>query len=111
MDPTPSMVSSVCLSKFFILNLRFSLIANLCASSLIFCNVKRASEFLFNKIESFLKDYDFIIRCHKSYIVNTKYVNKVTGNARGYLLKCNILDFYIPVSRKFSKKSLLTLVK
>ena len=63
------------------------------------------------KIESFLKDYDFIIRCHKSYIVNTKYVNKVTGNARGYLLKCNILDFYIPVSRKFSKKSLLTLVK
>jgi len=63
------------------------------------------------KIESFLKDYDFIIRCHKSYIVNKKYVNKVTGNARGYLLKCNILDFYIPVSRKFSKKSLLTLVK
>lgn len=63
------------------------------------------------KIESFLKDYDFIIRSHKSYIVNTKYVNKVTGNARGYLLKCNILDFYIPVSRKFSKKSLLTLVK
>lgn len=63
------------------------------------------------KIESFLKDYDFIIRCYKSYIVNTKYVNKVAGNARGYLLKCNILDFYIPVSRKFSKKSLLTLVK
>lgn len=63
------------------------------------------------KIESFLKDYDFIIRCHKSYIINTKYVNRITGNARGYLLKCNILDFYIPVSRKFSKKSLLTLVK
>lgn len=63
------------------------------------------------KIESFLKDYDFIIRCHKSYIINTKYVNGITGNARGYLLKCNILDFYIPVSRKFSKKSLLTLVK
>ncbi len=63
------------------------------------------------KIESFLKDYDFIIRCHKSYIINTKYVNGITGNARSYLLKCNILDFYIPVSRKFSKKSLLTLVK
>ncbi|MFY9242323.1 MAG: LytTR family DNA-binding domain-containing protein [Polaribacter sp.] len=58
-----------------------------------------------------LKDYPHIIRCHKSYIINTKYVTSLTGNARGYLLKSEYIDFSIPVSRSFSKQSLLAIIK
>lgn len=58
-----------------------------------------------------LKDYPHIIRCHKSYIINTKYVTSLTGNARGYLLKSEYIDFSIPVSRSFSKQSLLAIIE
>lgn len=58
-----------------------------------------------------LKKFKNIIRCHKSYIVNTNYVNKVSGNARGYLLHSDYIPFLIPVSRKFSKSSILSLLE
>lgn len=61
-----------------------------------------------SKIEKDLEDYSKIIRCHKSYIVNTAFITDITGNARGYLLKSDILSFDIPVSRSFSKQSLLS---
>lgn len=64
-----------------------------------------------SKIEELLSLNDQIIRCHKSYIINTKYVKGVKGNARGYLLQIDKLDFDIPVSRKFSKASLLSILK
>lgn len=63
-----------------------------------------------NKIEAQLSDYKSIVRCHKSYIVNTKQVEKIQGNARSYLLKIPKLDFLIPVSRNFPKELLFTLV-
>ncbi|MHB0755671.1 LytTR family transcriptional regulator DNA-binding domain-containing protein [Polaribacter sp. M15] len=60
------------------------------------------------KIEKELENYSKIIRCHKSYIINTNYVDDISGNARGYLLKSDIISFPIPVSRSFSKQSLMT---
>ncbi len=62
------------------------------------------------KIISELENYPNIIRCHKSYIVNTNFINDISGNARGYLLKSEIIDISIPVSRSFSKQSLLRLL-
>jgi hypothetical protein len=53
-----------------------------------------------------LTDYPNIIRCHKSYIVNSNFINNINGNARGYLLKSDYISQEIPVSRKFSKESL-----
>ncbi|PWG05891.1 LytR/AlgR family response regulator transcription factor [Polaribacter aquimarinus] len=58
------------------------------------------------KIEDTLNDYPNIIRCHKSYIINTSFVSDIKGNARGYLLKSQFVSFYIPVSRSFSRQSL-----
>ena len=58
------------------------------------------------KITEKLKDHPNIIRCHKSYIVNSNFINDISGNARGYLLKSNYISEEIPVSRKFSKESL-----
>lgn len=59
-----------------------------------------------SKIEIQLENYSSVIRCHKSYIVNTNYIKDIFGNARGYLLKFDLIPFYIPVSRSFSKQSL-----
>lgn len=57
-------------------------------------------------LEKEFEKFNFIIRCHKSYIVNTSFVKNITGNARGYYLHFDGLDKEIPVSRKFSKKDL-----
>lgn len=62
------------------------------------------------KISEDLKEYTTIIRCHKSYIVNINYINDILGNARGYLLKSDIITFEIPVSRSFSKQSLKSML-
>jgi hypothetical protein len=64
-----------------------------------------------NELEKQLQSFDFIVRCHKSYIINTQQVLKIEGNARGYFLKLHKLDFFIPVSRSFPKEFLFTLVK
>ncbi|WP_439130833.1 LytR/AlgR family response regulator transcription factor [Polaribacter sp.] len=61
-----------------------------------------------SKIDKELEPYSKIIRCHKSYIINTIFVNDISGNARGYLLKSDIISFDIPVSRSFSKQSLMS---
>lgn len=63
-----------------------------------------------SKIEIQLENYPGIIRCHKSYIVNTSYIEDIFGNARGYLLKSYLIPFNIPVSRSFSKQSLQSLL-
>lgn len=48
--------------------------------------------------------FPFIIRCHRSYIVNLKLINHIKGNAQGYRIdfKNNLSDT-IPVSRNYSK--------
>jgi len=53
-----------------------------------------------------LKEYPNFVRCHKSYIVNSKHIDKISGNARGYILHSNKTSISIPVSRKFQKKEL-----
>jgi len=63
-----------------------------------------------SKIEKQLADYSCIVRCHRSYIVNTNKVKKIQGNARGYLLKIDNSTTLIPVSRRFPKELLFTLV-
>jgi DNA-binding LytR/AlgR family response regulator len=50
--------------------------------------------------EAIFIDFQNIIRCHKSYIVNLNYVVNVTGNAQGYKLHLENNDLLIPVSRK-----------
>ena len=64
------------------------------------------------KLEEQLSDYKSIIRCHKSYLVNTSKVKEIKGNARSYLLRipCDKKEILIPVSRSFPKELLFTLV-
>ena len=54
--------------------------------------------------EDLIRNRSNFIRCHKSYIVNLSNLKKVSGNAQGYKLEFNHLDFSVPVSRKLSKQ-------
>lgn len=64
---------------------------------------------LFN-IQKCLNNYSNFVRCHKSYIINTKFINSVSGNARGYYLKSDSINKKIPVSRNFKKDELTNLI-
>lgn len=57
-----------------------------------------------------LNEYSNIIRCHKSYIINNKFIKSISGNARGYYLKSNYIQTKIPVSRNFKKEELKNLI-
>lgn len=43
-----------------------------------------------------------LFRCHKSFLVNTRQVKYISGNAQGYKLHLNYTDQLIPVSRQFN---------
>ena len=48
--------------------------------------------------------FPFIVRCHRSYIVNLKMINHIKGNAQGYRIDFKVeLKDTIPVSRNYSK--------
>ncbi|MBN2213161.1 MAG: response regulator transcription factor [Bacteroidales bacterium] len=52
-------------------------------------------------IEAQLKKYSDIIRCHRTYIVNKKYVRDFTRGYTGYRLKLSGYNEEIPVSRQY----------
>jgi len=58
-------------------------------------------------IENQLESIPDILRCHRSYIVNKKRVAKITGNARSYNVHFENCTETVPISRSFSKESLL----
>ncbi|MDR2918121.1 MAG: LytTR family transcriptional regulator [Tannerella sp.] len=51
------------------------------------------------RIEDSLKDYPFIIRCHRAFMVNTHYVTEIKGNSRGYRFALRYINQEIPISR------------
>ncbi len=56
-------------------------------------------------IEVYLKDYHFIQKCHRSYLVNLQLILQFKGNAQGLTLNFKGLnDLEIPVSRSYVKQ-------
>ncbi|MFO7370655.1 MAG: LytTR family DNA-binding domain-containing protein [Bacteroidales bacterium] len=49
--------------------------------------------------EKILKDYKFVLKCHRSYLININYIEKVEGNSQGYKLYFENVSFPIPVSK------------
>jgi len=54
--------------------------------------------------EELLKEQKFIIKCHRSYIVNINYIDRFEGNSQGYKLFFDNINFSIPVSKNFVEK-------
>lgn len=54
--------------------------------------------------ESVIFEYKFILKCHRSYIVNINYIDKVEGNSQGYKLFFENMGYTVPVSKNFVGK-------
>lgn len=55
------------------------------------------------QMEEQLQTHPQLIRCHRAFIVNTKQLSKVSGNAQGYKLSLNHTSQEVPVSRTYLK--------
>lgn len=49
-------------------------------------------------------DNDFIVRCHRSFIVNINFITHVGGNTNGYKLSIRDTEITVPVSRSKGKE-------
>jgi hypothetical protein len=54
--------------------------------------------------EEILKEHKFIVKCHRSYMVNINYIDRFEGNLQGYKLYFENVNFPIPVSKNFASK-------
>ncbi len=55
------------------------------------------------KADATVKQIDFILRCHRTFIVNTNHIREIEGNSQGYKLYFENLDFPALVSQKYIK--------
>jgi hypothetical protein len=51
--------------------------------------------------EELLKEHKFIFKCHRSYIINVNYIEKIEGNTQGYKLYFENISFSVPVSKNY----------
>ncbi len=51
------------------------------------------------KAQILLEDYSYIFKCHRSFIVNINFIDRVDGNSQGYRLFFENIEFEIPVSK------------
>ncbi len=56
------------------------------------------------KAEDLLIDYKFIFKCHRSYLANSKHIDKIEGSSQGYRLYFENVDFHVPVSKNYVHK-------
>ena len=54
-----------------------------------------------NNAEEAARDYPFIFRCHRAFIVNIAKIKRLEGNSQGYLLYVGEEEHAISVSRKY----------
>lgn len=56
-----------------------------------------------NKAEVLFEKYEFIFKCHRSHLINTKNIEKIEGNYQGYRVFFKNMEDPIPVSRIYAK--------
>ncbi len=54
-----------------------------------------------------VQDFEAIVRCHRSYIINKNQIENISGNARSLNLQLAHYEPLIPVSRSFPREKLL----
>jgi hypothetical protein len=73
-------------------------------SEVVFLTDKKAQKTLLRGSLSHMEEQltHPIVRCHRSYIVNLRQVERISGNAQGYKLHLHDWPAPIPVARRFS---------
>ncbi len=56
------------------------------------------------KAEELLNEEKFLFKCHRSYLVNLNFIDKVEGSVQGYKVFFENIDFFVPVSKNFASK-------
>lgn len=56
------------------------------------------------RVEELLSGYQFIFKCHRTYIVNLDKVKNISGNSQGYLLNLEDSGYSVPVARSLNKE-------
>lgn len=56
------------------------------------------------KIEEQLADYDYIYKCHRTYLVNIRNIKKALGDPQGVKIIVDGINFPIPVSKIYVNK-------
>ncbi len=51
------------------------------------------------KAYDLLSEYSYVFKCHRSFIVNVNFIDRVEGNSQGYKLFFENIDFEVPVSK------------
>jgi hypothetical protein len=54
--------------------------------------------------EAIVREFKFIFKCHRSFIVNITYIERFEGNSQGYKLYFDNVNFAIPVSKTSADK-------
>lgn len=54
--------------------------------------------------EELLKNYNFIFKCHRTYLVNVNFIVKAEGTPQGVKIHLKEIDVLIPVSRNYVGK-------
>ncbi|PZX15136.1 LytTr DNA-binding domain-containing protein [Breznakibacter xylanolyticus] len=54
--------------------------------------------------EMVVKEFKTIYKCHRSYIVNVRFIDRIEGNSLGYKVFCEMLSFPVPVSKNMVDK-------
>ena len=54
--------------------------------------------------EKLLENYNFIFRCHRTYLVNTNFIKEAEGTPQGVKIQVQDLDFLVPVSQNYILK-------
>jgi len=54
------------------------------------------------KAEEVLDEYKFIFKCHRSFLININFIDKIEGSIQGYKLYFDKVDFAVPVSKNFA---------
>ncbi len=62
---------------------------------------KRLKRIPLKSLEEQLSPYPWLVRTHRSYLINQQLVDNMTGNAQGYQLSLKYYPEKVPVSRAF----------
>ena len=56
------------------------------------------------KAEEVLNEYKFVFKCHRSFMININFIDKIEGSIQGYKVFFDKVDFAVPVSKNFAYK-------
>lgn len=66
--------------------------------------LQRSLRLTLKQVEDAFSAYPFIQKCHRAFVVNLHFVEKVKGNSQGYRLMLKGWDEEIPVARSYNKE-------